>query len=151
MVMLNMRSTKSHKVRGVALVEFALVLPLLLLLSFITTEFGRALYEYNTVVKSVRNAARFLSVQTPGTQTTEARNMVVYGNAAGTGQPLALGLTLARVPTPTWQTVGVDPLIQTVTVRVSGYSFTPLFTGTLGLSMSSLSYSDISATMRAAL
>ena len=145
------RATKKHLVRGVALVEFALVLPLLLLLSFITTEFGRALYEYNTVVKSVRNAARYLSVQTPGTLTTEARNMVVYGNAAGTGQPLALGLTLAKVPTPTWQTVGVDPLIQTVTVRVSGYSFTPLFTGTLGLPMSSLSYSDISATMRAAL
>ena len=147
----NSRAKKSHRARGVALVEFALVLPLLLLLSFITTEFGRALYEYNTVVKLVRNAARFLSVQTPGTLTTEARNMVVYGNAAGTGQPLALGLTLAKVPTPTWQTVGVDPLIQTVTVRVSGYSFTPLFTGTLGLPMSSLSYSDISATMRAAL
>jgi hypothetical protein len=92
-----------------------------------------------------------LSVQTPGTLTTEARNMVVYGNAAGTGQPLALGLTLARVPTPTWQTVGMDPVMQTVTVRVSGYSFTPLFTGTLGLPMSSLTYSDISATMRAAL
>ena len=149
--MLNMRSTTSRKVRGVALVEFALVLPLLLLLSFITTEFGRALYEYNTVVKSVRNAVRFLSVQTPETLTTEARNMVVYGNTAGTGQPLALGLTLARVPTPTWQTVGVDPVMQTVTVRVSGYSFTPLFTGTLGLPMSSLTYSDISATMRAAL
>ena len=147
----HMRATKKHLVRGVALVEFALVLPLLLLLSFITTEFGRALYEYNTVVKSVRNAARYLSVQTPGTQTTEARNMVVYGNTAGTGQPLALGLTLARVPTPSWQTVGVDPLMQTVTVRVSGYSFTPLFTGTLGLPMSSLTYSDISATMRAAL
>ncbi len=149
--MRNMHSTQSRKVRGVALVEFALVLPLLLLLSFITTEFGRALYEYITVVKSVRNAARFLSVQTPGTQTTAARNMVVYGNAAGTGQPLALGLTLARVSTPTWQTVGVDPAMQTVTVRVSGYSFTPLFTGTLGLPMSSLTYSDISATMRAAL
>ena len=77
--------------------------------------------------------------------------MVVYGNAAGIGQPLALGLTLARVPTPTWQTVGVDPVMQTVTVRVSGYRFTPLFTGTLGLPMSSLIYSDISATMRAAL
>ena len=149
--MMNTHARKFHTVRGVALVEFALVLPLLLLLSFITTEFGRALYEYNTVVKSVRNTARFLSVQTPGTLTTEARNMVVYGNAAGIGQPLALGLTLARVPTPTWQTVGVDPVMQTVTVRVSGYSFTPLFTGTLGLPMSSLTYSDISATMRAAL
>ena len=149
--MMNTHARKFHTVRGVALVEFALVLPLLLLLSFITTEFGRALYEYNTVVKSVRNAARYLSIQTPGTQTTEARNMVVYGNAAGTGQPLVLGLTLARVPTPTWQTVGVDPAMQTVTVRVSGYRFTPLFTGTLGLPMNSLTYSDISATMRAAL
>ena len=39
---------QSQRQRGVALVEFALILPLLLVLTFITTEFGRALYEYQT-------------------------------------------------------------------------------------------------------
>ena len=51
--------------KGVAIVEFALVLPFLLLLTFITTEFGRAIWEYNTLTKSVRDAARYLSIQTP--------------------------------------------------------------------------------------
>ena len=51
------------KQNGVALVEFALVLPLLLILTFITTEFGRALYQYNTIAKSLRDASRYLSAQ----------------------------------------------------------------------------------------
>ena len=74
---------------GAALIELALITPLLLLLTFITTEFGRAMYEYNAVVKSTRDAVRYLSVQTPGTHVTEARNLIVYGNIAGTGTPLA--------------------------------------------------------------
>ena len=55
---------------GAAIVEFALTLPLLLLLTMITTEFGRAIYQYNTIVKSVRGAARYLALQTPSTATT---------------------------------------------------------------------------------
>jgi len=77
--------------RGVALVEFALILPFLLLLSLITVEFGRAIWQYNTLTKSVRDAARYLSLQTPGTKMAQAKNLVVYGNLAGTGAPLARG------------------------------------------------------------
>ncbi len=65
--------------KGVALVEFALVLPLLLLLTFLATEFGRAMYEYNALTKVARDAVRYLSVQMPGTKITEARNLMVYG------------------------------------------------------------------------
>ena len=65
-----------------AIVEFALILPFLLLLTFIATEFGRAIWQYNTLTKSVRDAARYLSIQTPGTQIAEARNLMVYGNLA---------------------------------------------------------------------
>ena len=109
---------------GAALVEFALILPLLLLLTFITTEFGRAMYQYNTLTKSVRDAARYLSIQTPGTHMTEASNLIVYGNVAGTGAPLALGLALTNVPNPTWQAAGTNPVMQsrlklTVTVTLT--------------------------------
>lgn len=38
---------------GVALIEFAFVLPLLLVLSLISTELGRAVYRYNTTAKVV--------------------------------------------------------------------------------------------------
>lgn len=134
--------------RGVAIVEFALALPLLLLLTFTVTELGRALYQYNTLAKSVRDAARYLSMQQPGTHTAEARNLIVYGNTAGTGTPLALGLTLAQVPTPVWQTAGVNPVINTVTVRINGYQFQSMFSTAFGYTFGTIPYADITATMR---
>ncbi|AIY42965.1 TadZ/CpaE-like protein [Collimonas arenae] len=141
--------------KGTAMVEFALILPLLLLLTFVTTEFGRAIYQYNTITKSVRDAVRYLSLQTPGTHITEAQNLVVYGNIAGTGTPLALGLSTSNVLTPTWQTAGANPLINTVTVTVSGYKFIPLYSSVFGLAFTDASgkitYSNISATMRSSI
>lgn len=136
---------------GVAMVEFALILPLLLLLTFITTEFGRAMYQYNTLTKSVRDAVRYLSIQTPGTHISEASNLIVYGNLAGTGTPLALGLTLANVPTPTWQIAGSNPVINTVTVQVTGYTFNSLFPSVFGIPFGNITFTNFSATMRSSL
>jgi Flp pilus assembly protein TadG len=142
-----------NKQGGVAIVEFALVLPLLLLLTFITTEFGRALYQYNVIAKSVRDAARYLSVQTPSdpARIANAKNLVVYGQFNSTGAPLALGLSTAQVPDPTWQTVGSDPVINTVTVKVTGYTFQPLISRMFDVDFGTVVYNDISATMRSPL
>jgi Flp pilus assembly protein TadG len=141
------------KQNGVALVEFALVLPLLLLLSVFAIEFGRAIWEYNTVTKSVRDAARYLSIQTPGTKVLQAQRLMVYGNLAGAGSPLALGLSMNNVTDPgvpccTWQTAGAAPVINTVTVRVTGYTFTPLFSTVFGVPIGAITFPPISATMR---
>ena len=137
--------------QGVALVEFAFVLPLLLILSLVTAELGRAVYRYNTTAKAVRNAVRYLAVQTPGTHVAEARNLILYGNEAGTGALLDTALNAANVPTPTWQTTGSDPLINTVTVRVSGYEFRPMITNMFGARFATIPFNDISATMRSPL
>lgn len=136
--------------RGVAIVEFALVLPMLLVLTFITTEFGRAMYQYNTIAKSVRDAARYLSIQLPNTKINEARNLIVYGKTVVTDAdaPLALGLSTAQVPTPTWQNAGSDPVITTVTVQVTGYTFTSMVPSVFGLNLGTYTFSTISATMR---
>jgi hypothetical protein len=138
----------NRKQQGVALVEFALVLPLLLVLSIITFEFGRAVWQYNTLTKSVRDAARYLSLQTPGTKITQARNLMVYGNLGGTGAPLVRGLSTSNVPDPTWQAAGSAPVINTVTVRISGFTFNPMLSSAFGLPIGSVTYSDITATMR---
>jgi Flp pilus assembly protein TadG len=140
--------TRQH---GVALVEFAFVLPLLLVLSLMAAELGRAVYRYNTTAKVVRDAVRYLSVQTPGTHITEARNLILYGNEAGTGALLDSALTAANVPAPTWQTTGSDPLINTVTIRVSGYQFKPMITNMFGARFATIPFNDISATMRSPL
>ena len=136
--------------RGTAIVEFALILPLLLLLTMITTEFGRAIYQYNTIVKSLRNATRYLSLQTPNTKITEAKNLVVFGNIAGTGPFLVPGLTVAQVSTipPTWLTTGSNPVINTVKITVTGYTFHSMFTTVFGVTFGDITYGDISATMR---
>ena len=137
-----------NRQNGTALVEFALILPLMLVLTFITTEFGRAIYQYNTLTKSVRDAVRYASVRTPNTQVTEVRNLVVYGNPGGTGSPLVLGLTLANVPAPIWQTTGSNPAIGIVTIEVTGYTFNSLLPGAFGLPFDNIPFSTISATMR---
>lgn len=133
--------------RGVALIEFALVLPLLLVLSLVTAELGRGVYRYNCAAKAVRDAARYLSVQTPGTHVAEASNLIVYGQI-GSGTPLDSALTAANVAAPTWQTAGSDPLINTVTVRVTGYQFRPMIANMFGARFAVYTFNDISATMR---
>jgi Flp pilus assembly protein TadG len=136
--------------KGVALVEFALILPFLLLLSILAVEFGRAIWQYNTLTKSVRDAARYLALQTPGDATaiTRARNLMIYGNRSGTGTPMTIGLTSANVPDPTWQTAGTAPVINTVTVRITGFTFRSMFASVFGLPFGNITYSDITATMR---
>lgn len=141
------------KQRGVAIVEFALILPLLLLMIFTVTEFGRAVYEYNILTKSVRNGARYLSMEPPHNvlSIAQARNLMVFGNSAGTGTPLAMGLSAERIAAPTWQTAGTEPVINTVTVRISGYTFRSLFPSVFGIQFGNVVFPDITATMRSAL
>lgn len=146
----------NNKQRGVAIIEFALILPLLLVLTFITTEFGRALYQYNIIAKSVRDAARYLSIQDPSILVTDpnkvsnAKNLVVYGKGIVTANdvPLAIGLTTEQVGNPVWQTTGSNPVINTVTISVSGYVYRPLFASAFGVNFGNITFSNISATMR---
>jgi Flp pilus assembly protein TadG len=93
--------------RGVATIEMAIVLPLLLLLLTATVEIGRLLAEYDALTKSVRDAARYLASNaalgttgvvsiTPAVQTA-TQNLVVSGNVNGTGGPLLTGLVAGNV------------------------------------------------------
>jgi len=49
--------------RGQALVEFALVFPLLMLLVFALIDLGRVVYAHNAIAEAAREAARWGSVQ----------------------------------------------------------------------------------------
>jgi Flp pilus assembly protein TadG len=48
---------------GLALVEFVLLAPVLLLLLLMVAELGRALYQYNILSQAVRDGARYYSAQ----------------------------------------------------------------------------------------
>jgi Flp pilus assembly protein TadG len=141
-----MRSNRNQ--RGVAIIEFALVMPLLLVMTFMVTEFGRAIYQYNVVTKSVRDAARYLTIQTPNTKVAEAANLVVYGTTTTGTTPLIPGLTTAMVSANWPPATGTNPPISTVTVQVSGYTFDSMVLGAFGLPFGNITFSDIRATMR---
>ena len=87
--------------QGIQLLELALVLPIMLLLFGAVAEFGRYFYEYTTVAKGARAGARYLASKSVMSTSTDwranAKNIVVYGNAAGTGTPILSGLTPANV------------------------------------------------------
>ena len=120
---------KPARQRGVAMVEFAIVLPILLMLTLATAEFGRTFLQYNTLTKAVRDAARYVAgkavkgstgvVQLNTTLTTEARNLVAFGNVAGSGSSLLPGL----VPT----NVTIVPGAPGSVVVTANYTYVPIF------------------------
>ncbi|SMF10843.1 TadE/TadG family type IV pilus assembly protein [Pseudogulbenkiania subflava] len=146
---------------GVAAVEMAFLLMPLIFIVFGITEFGRAFYQYNTVVKATRDAARYLSGQQPGTKDAEATCLVKYGNYSAcladpsyTGPLLAPGLATATISICDWprcanhNAQGSDPVVNLVSVTVSNYQFTSLVPFvTSGLS--TITFSDIHTTMKA--
>ncbi len=93
--------------RGLAVVEFAITLPLLLFLMLATAEVGRLLSQYDTLTKSVRNGSRYVAgkaaagttgiVSITSQLSTEAANLVATGSIGGSGTPLLKGLTASNV------------------------------------------------------
>lgn len=118
--------------QGVAAVEMAILLMPLIFIVFGITEFGRAFYQFNTVTKATRDAARYLSAQQPGSKDTEATCLVRYGNTSCSGTLLAPALGTATVTICDWQRCadhlaqGTAPVVNLVSVTVSNYQFVSL-------------------------
>ncbi|MGC5701435.1 pilus assembly protein [Pseudomonas sp. NFXW11] len=115
---------------GMAMIELALTLPLLALLMLSLGEFGRMLFQYNSLLQASRDASRFAAGQawnaTLGTLDLNAtliaqtKNVAVYGVPANpNGYPAVVsGLTTGNV---TVSAVGTDHL----QVSIS-YTFVPV-------------------------
>ena len=113
--------------RGTQLVELAIVLPVLLTLFAATAEFGRFFYTYQTLAKSTRASARFLTtraVEGPAADTA-ATNLAVYGTTDGTGEPLVAGLGPEHVTITREGGVGIN--YTHVRVQIDGFQYQPLF------------------------
>lgn len=158
-------ATKRTKMRGTAIVEFAIFLLPMLLLALGVAEYGRAMYQYNTLTKSVRDSARLLSQFNPadaGYPVADAKCLAVYGNTSCTGSPLASGLTTAMVqvcdqensaacPGNTYANVATGHgTINLVEVKITGYQFdfalNPL--SLFGDTATTIPFGNIHATMR---
>ena len=103
--------------QGVQLLELAIVFPILLLLFAGLAEFGRYFYEYSTLSKSARLGARYLASKSVTSNTVDwksnARNIVVFGNTAGTGDPILPGLKVENIDVQyVGGTTGVPDLVR---------------------------------------
>lgn len=96
-------STLPIRQRGLALVEIAITLPLLLFLMLAASEFTFAFVQHTTLTKAVRDGARYaaeeaidgtLTMNVNATLRDDTRRLVVFGNTAGTGNPVVKNLTI---------------------------------------------------------
>jgi Flp pilus assembly protein TadG len=166
------QSASGRSQRGVAAIELAILIVPLLLMLFGVTEYGRAIYQYNTLAKSVRDATRYLSTVDAGDKPdivnggssvyANAKCLAVHGNYNCSGNPLVPGLTTAMVsicdasncPDHNGQGAG-SVTVNLVTVTIQGYVFYPLpfnlsyYGETVGLP-STITFDPIRNTMRQA-
>ena len=120
---------KRHKQTGVATIEMVIVMPVLLLLLLGVAELGKAFVQYNTLNKSVRDAARQVAglalLGTTGTVlitpnlVADAKNLVVYGNVAGSGSP--------RLPALSVNHVSVSDAGNNLVLVQANYPYDPIF------------------------
>ncbi len=118
--------------QGLAAVEFAIVLPIMLFLMLATAEFGRVFYHYNTLTKAVQTGARYASK--PLLKTSELTNMdaafvqriqnyVAYGNENGGGSAVLDGFTASSANV----TISSSAADKTITIEASyNYNFVVL-------------------------
>ena len=116
------RFTKSE--RGTQLVELAIVLPVFILMFAAVAEFGRFFYTYNTLAKSTRAGARYLTASNKATDDM-AKSLVVYGTTDDGGSPILSGLSPGNVEITREEAAPGFPV--TVKVEISGYTYEPIF------------------------
>ncbi len=148
--------TLNNKYNGLATIEMAVTLPILLLLMVSAAELGRVFYQYNTLTKATQGAVRHLAdIATNGTtgliqlgdsKVLQIKNLVVYANTAGAGDPLLIGLDIDDVSVSS-----IDA--NHIQVNTS-YTYNSIFLSipTFGLTTSSISTNftlNTTSTMRA--
>lgn len=125
---------------GAALVEFAILLPLLLLTFSVIIEGGRLMWSYQTVVAGVRDASRYLARVAPSDLCVTGGNVAgfqtqleqIVRTARGGAQIFPTGITVNSV-VPTHACVAgpyrISPApVTTVTASLTiTFPFAPLF------------------------
>ena len=124
-------SRLSRNERGIQLAELAIVIPIFALLFAATAEFGRYFYEYTTLAKGARVGARHLvNAKVDPDEDLCAKNLVVYGNCGGTGNPILPGLDRNNITITRRNSLGAvitEGVPATVTVEITDFEHVSLF------------------------
>src|SRR5215470_3247709 len=122
-----MMKANKRRQRGIQLIELAIVAPVLMLLLAAMTEFRNYIYHYTTLAKTTRAAARYLSAKSfTEAEKEKARNVAVCGvpDSCDSVAPVLDGLSADNIEITS---TGGAVLPQTVTVRIVGYQYQPIF------------------------
>lgn len=115
---------------GAAVVEFALVVPVLFLIIFAVIDFGRALWTMNVLSSGVREGARAAAVESAADYkaVAEAKTVAYINSTLGLTGSAALTTADVDVNT-TIATTGTDAGLIKVSLKqggTAGYAFTPV-------------------------
>lgn len=116
--MLRLKKNKDNE-RGATLVEFSIGVTVFALAMFAVLEFSRLLWAHNALTDAARRGVRY-AVMHSENDTAAVKNIVVYGNTAGTGNPMLENLTTDDVDVD-YNNFGLND--GTVTVSIEGYEY----------------------------
>jgi len=130
------RRSRAAGQRGLAMVEFVITAPILIFLMFAIADISWGFTQSCLLADSVRDAARYLAANTlvgsgstgvinlSGAFITTTKNLVVYGNPAGSGSPILPGLKTSMV------TIASDTSGD-VSISIVGYSYSSIIGGSI--------------------
>ena len=101
------------------MVEFAIGVTVFVTAMFAVLEFGRALWVHNALTDAARRGARYATLHAQASE-AQVKNVVVYGNDAGSGEPMITNLSTTNVAV---DYNGFALNDGTVTVSINEYEF----------------------------
>ena len=116
--MLRLKKNKDNE-RGATLVEFSIGVTVFAVAMFAVLEFSRLLWVHNALTDAARRGARY-AVMHAEADSGAVKNIVVFGNAAGTGNPMLANLSTEDVDVD-YNDFGLND--GTVTVSIDEYEF----------------------------
>ena len=93
--MLRIKNCRDNE-RGSTPVEFSIAVTIFVTAMFAVMEFGRALWVHNALTDAARRGARYATLHTQA-DSASVKNVVVYGNPEGSGQPMLNNLSTGIV------------------------------------------------------
>ena len=128
------RQPYSKRQDGIAIVELAIALPVMVLMLLITAELSRVLYQYNTLTKLVRDGSRFAAAHTldgsvlaspSNAELQQVKRLVVSGFPQG-GEALLDGLSEDDISVSV-NAIGTGGTRRQYVEVSAGYNYSPIF------------------------
>lgn len=132
---------------GIAAIELAVVLPFLIIVLLVGVDLARTMFQYNELVKNVRDATKYLAGHTRPMNcasntdpevlaykaaVTESKNLAVCGSVGSCTTPSVSGLTTGNIQVQ-YLMDGSLTMVKVGVVNMNLSYITTLFSGSLAL------------------